>query len=83
MPRQKDSPADALRPRERAFLEYRAEGLSDREIAARLQISHREISAIRGHTASTLASRVASAHPFQISEVVLARLPDSVGVWRD
>jgi DNA-binding CsgD family transcriptional regulator len=71
-----DSPPDTLSPRERAMLEFCAEGLSDREIAARLRMSRREISAIRGRAAAKLSGRIASAHPFQISEVVLDRSLD-------
>jgi DNA-binding CsgD family transcriptional regulator len=73
MSHEKSSPSGALNLRELAFLEYRAEGLSDREIAVRLQISPRETSAIRGRAATKLAARVATSHPFQIHEVVLAR----------
>jgi DNA-binding NarL/FixJ family response regulator len=72
MSHEKGSHTGSLSLRERAFLEYCAEGLSDREIAVRLHISHREVSAIRGRAGTKLAARVAPAHPFQIREVVLA-----------
>lgn len=66
--------------RERAVLEYFAEGLGDREISVRLRVSQREISAIRRHAATKLAARIASAHPFQIREVVIAHSLDSVAL---
>ena len=71
-----ESSPDTLSPSERAMLEFCAEGLSDREIGARLRMSPREISAIRQHAATKLSSRIASAHPFQIREVVLHRSLD-------
>lgn len=72
MSHEKGSHTGSLSLRERAFLEYCAEGLSDREIAVRLHISYREVSAIRGRAVTKLSARVATAHPFQIREVVLA-----------
>jgi DNA-binding CsgD family transcriptional regulator len=72
-----EPPSGALSLLERAILEYFADGLSDREIAVRLGLSRRGISVIRRHAAAKLAVRIASAHPFQISEVVLGRSLDS------
>jgi DNA-binding CsgD family transcriptional regulator len=69
----KRSHTGILSLRERAFLEYCAEGLIDPEIAVRLQMSCQEIFAIRVNAAAKLAARVATAHPFQIREVVLGR----------
>jgi DNA-binding CsgD family transcriptional regulator len=73
MSHEKGSPPATLSPRERAFLEYCAQGLSNREIAVRLQISRRELSTIRADAAAKLAARVGTAHPFKICEVVLPR----------
>jgi len=75
--RRSQSSLDTLSPVERAILEYSAEGLSDREIVIRSRVTRREIAAIRRHIAVKLAGRLASAHPFQISEVVLAGSVDS------
>jgi len=72
-----ESSSGTLSRLERAILEYFAEGPSDREIAVRLGLSRRGISVIRRHAAAKLAVRIASAHPFQISEVVLGRSLDA------
>jgi DNA-binding NarL/FixJ family response regulator len=72
------STPDALSPQELAMLELCAEGLSDREVAARLQVRRRAISGIQKAAAAKLAVRIASAHPFQIQEVTLARCIDSM-----
>jgi len=71
-----DSSPDSLSPREQAILEFYAEGFGDSEIAARLGIGRRAISTLRAGAATKLAGRIASAHPFQIREVVLARSLD-------
>jgi len=71
--RDSDSPPNSLSLRERTILEFCAEGIGDAEIAARLRLSRSAVSAIRSHTAARLAKRIATAHPFQISEIVLAR----------
>lgn len=68
-----DSSSKTLTLRERAVLEYFAEGLNDREIAVRFRLRRSEISVIRRRAAKKLAARIASEHPFQIREVVLAR----------
>jgi len=68
-----DSSVDSLSPREQAILEFFAEGFSESEISARLGIGRREISTLRAGAATKLAVRIASAHPFQIHEVVLAQ----------
>jgi len=71
--REPDESADALSLREQAVLEYCAEGIGDNEIAVRLQMSRREVAIIRDHAATKLMARIASAHPFRIREVMLAR----------
>jgi DNA-binding NarL/FixJ family response regulator len=70
--RESDSSRGTLSRRERAILEYCAEGLRDNEIAVRLHVPVQEISNVRRHAAAKLAARIGSAHPFQIHEVVLA-----------
>jgi len=67
-----DPSPGALSRRERAILEFCAEGLSDREIASQLRMDVIEISTLRRQAAAKLAARIGSAHPFQIHEVVLA-----------
>jgi DNA-binding NarL/FixJ family response regulator len=67
----------SLNRSERAILEYCAEGLDDVEIAARLCVERRDISVLRNQIARKLEARNASAHPFQIRDVVLAQSPDS------
>lgn len=62
---------DTLSAHERAVLEYYAEGLDGYEIAVRLRMSEQEISVVRFSAARKLALRMATAHPFQIHEVVL------------
>jgi DNA-binding NarL/FixJ family response regulator len=74
----RDSSLDTLSPFERAILEYCAEGLNDHEIANRLRANLGDVSVIRRQAATKLATRIASAHPFQIHEVVLSRFPDSL-----
>lgn len=71
---------DLLSPPELALLELRAEGLSDREVAARLRVGQGAITDLRRGAAEKLAVRIASAHPFQIREVTLARSIDSMDV---
>jgi DNA-binding NarL/FixJ family response regulator len=71
-----DSPPETLSSRELAVLEYCAEGLIDSEIAARLGMSQRKISAVRARAAAKLTARIGTAHPFRIHEVVLARSLD-------
>jgi DNA-binding CsgD family transcriptional regulator len=71
------SPAFSLNRNERAILEYCAEGLDEVEIAARLHVEQRDISGLRNQIARKLEARTASAHPFQIREVVLIQSPDS------
>jgi DNA-binding CsgD family transcriptional regulator len=73
MSHEKGSHTGTLSLRERAFLEYCAEGLSDVEIAVRLQMSCQEVADTRVNAAAKLAGRVATAHPFRIREVVLRR----------
>jgi DNA-binding NarL/FixJ family response regulator len=68
-----NSSPDTLSPREQAILEFYAEGFGDSEISARLGIGRREISTLRAGAAAKLSVRIASAHPFQIREVVLAQ----------
>jgi DNA-binding CsgD family transcriptional regulator len=67
-----DPSPGALSRRERAILEFCAEGLSDREIAGQLRVDVMEVSALRRQAAAKLAARIDSAHPFQIHEVVLS-----------
>jgi DNA-binding CsgD family transcriptional regulator len=67
-----DTSPGTLSRRERAILEYCAEGLNDQEIAIQLRMDFREISSLRRQAAAKLAARISSAHPFQIHEVVLA-----------
>jgi DNA-binding NarL/FixJ family response regulator len=69
---------NALSLQERTILELCADGFNDGEVAARLQLSRRAVSEIRRDTAAKLAVRIASAHPFHIREVVLARPLDSM-----
>ncbi len=57
-------------------MELVADGLSDAEISIRFRRSLRTISMIRNRAATKLAARNASAHPFQIREVVFARSLD-------
>ena len=74
--RDSDSSPGTLSRRERAILEYCAEGLNDQEIAIQLRVSLQEISIIRRQAAAKLAARISSAHPFRIHEVVLAGSPE-------
>jgi DNA-binding CsgD family transcriptional regulator len=74
-----DSSPGTLSRRERAILEYCAEGLNDQEIAIRLQVEAREISSIRRQGAAKLAARIGSANPFRIHELVLADSLDEDG----
>jgi DNA-binding NarL/FixJ family response regulator len=67
----------SLNRNERAVLEYCAEGLNDVEIAARLCVEQGNISGLRNQVAKKLEARNASAHPFQIREVVLVQSPDT------
>jgi DNA-binding CsgD family transcriptional regulator len=67
-----DSYSGTLNRREREILEYCAGGLSDPEIASRFQVDVLEITTLRRQAAAKLIARIASAHPFQIHEVVLA-----------
>jgi DNA-binding CsgD family transcriptional regulator len=76
--RESDPTAETLSLRERVILELRAEGLNDREISARFRMSTEEISAIRLRAAAKLSVRIASAHPFSISEVTVAHSLESV-----
>jgi DNA-binding NarL/FixJ family response regulator len=69
---------DALSLQERTILELCAAGFNDCEVAARLHVSRLAVSEIRRDTAERLAVRIASAHPFHIREVVLARHLDSM-----
>ncbi len=68
---------DTLGLRERAILELCADRVSEREIAVRLGLRQREVSAIRAQAARKISVRISSAHPFHISEVVLARPLDA------
>jgi DNA-binding CsgD family transcriptional regulator len=70
--RESDSAPGALSGRERAILEYCAGGLCDQEIAIKLRLSVGEVWVLRRQAAEKLSARIASAHPFQIHEVVLA-----------
>jgi hypothetical protein len=63
--------------RDRAILEYCAEGLSNHAIAIQPRVDFREVSRLCGQAAAKLAARINSAHPFQIHEVVLAEALDS------
>jgi DNA-binding CsgD family transcriptional regulator len=78
--RDSDSSPGALSARELAVLEYFAEGLSDLEIAVRNHVTLRHISAIRRRAAAKLATRIGSARPFQICEVVVSRSLDSAAL---
>jgi DNA-binding CsgD family transcriptional regulator len=78
--RDSDSSPRKLNLRERAKLEYFAEGLSGHEISIRLRVSQREILVIRRNGAMKLAARIASANPFHIREFVIARSLDSVAL---
>ena len=69
---------NALSLQARTILELCAYGLSDCEVAARLQLSRRVVSEIRRDTAAKLAVRIDSAHPFHIREVMVARRLDSM-----
>jgi len=69
--------SDTLSLLERGLLELFAEGFGECEVAIRLGMSRREISVIRSHTAKKIAARTASAHPFRIQELILARELDS------
>jgi DNA-binding CsgD family transcriptional regulator len=75
-----DSSSDKLNLRERAILEYFAEGLGDSEIALRFRVSRSEISVIRRRAAMKLAARIASEHPFHIREVVISQPLESVAL---
>jgi DNA-binding NarL/FixJ family response regulator len=66
-----DSLPGTLSLSERAMLEFCAAGLGDGEIAARLHVTSRAVSVIRSQATTKLAVRIASAHPFQIREVML------------
>jgi hypothetical protein len=61
---------DTLSPLELALLGYCAEGFGELEVATRLGVRREEVSVIRNATAEKIAARIASAHPFQIRELV-------------
>jgi DNA-binding CsgD family transcriptional regulator len=67
-----NSSSGTLNRREREILEHCAGGLNDEQIAIRFQVGVQEISTLRRQAAAKLVARIASAHPFQIHEVVLA-----------
>ncbi len=74
------TPPQTLNLRERAFLAFCAEGLSDREISSRIRVSRREVSVIRSAAATKLAARISSASPFGIREVMLSQSLTAAGL---